>query len=66
LQEARHHGTGAPIAALARHRTDQWVAVGGEGESPVYPSLDPNLLQAGIAFKAEGQFVFDPVGLFLE
>ena len=66
LQKARHHRAGAPVAALAAHRPHQRVAVGRECEGAVDPRLDAHLLQRGIALEPQRQFVFDPVGLFLE
>ena len=49
LQEARHHRAGRPVAALARHRADQRVAVGREGEGAVHPGLDARVLGGGVA-----------------
>ncbi len=51
LAEARHHGTGGPVIAQARHRTDQGIAVWREGEGTIDHGLDPRRAQHGIALE---------------
>ena len=65
LQEARHHGAGRPVAAFARHGAYQRIAIGGECERAVHPSLHSHILQGRVAFKAQDQLFLDPVGVFL-
>ena len=66
LKEAGHHCTGTPIALFARNRPDKRIAVRRKGKGAIDPGFHANFLQNRISFKTEGEFMFDPVGLFLE
>ena len=66
LAEARHHRAGDPEVRQPRHRPDQGVAVGGEGEGAVDHLLDPGVLQGRIVAEAGLQRRGDPVEVRLQ
>ena len=66
LQEPRHDAAGEPVAALARDRADQRIAVGREGERAVDPFAHAGGLQDRIAAVNEFEFVGDPVDVLLQ
>ena len=63
LAEPGHDRAGRPVVAQARHRTDERVAVGGEGEGAVDDAFHARLLQRGEAGIGEGDAVLDLVQL---
>src|SRR5207247_622121 len=66
LQEPGHHSAGEPIAALARDRADQWIAVRRKSECAVYPFAHARGLQHGIAAVDEFELVGDAIDVFLQ
>ena len=61
LGEPGHTATRGPVVADARHRSDERVPVGGEGERAVHPFLDPGVCQHGEAREPDRKLRHDPV-----
>ena len=66
LKEASHHAAGEPVAALARDRADEWIAVGREGKGAVHPFTDAGPLQDRISPIDELQFLGDAIDVLLK
>ena len=66
LEEAGHHAAGEPVAALARDRADERIAVGREGEGAVDPFADAGPLQHRIAAVDEFEFLGDALDILLK
>jgi len=52
LAEASHHRAGDPVVAQAAHRSDERIAVGGEGEGAVHGLADADAAERGEVFEA--------------
>ena len=66
LAKSCHHAHRHPVVAQTRHRPDQRVAVGAEGEGTVHDVLDAGAPQGGNALETELEALGDVVELGCE
>ena len=66
LGEAGHHAAGDVEVAQARHRPDQGIAVGGEGERAVDHPLDPGAPERREVLEGDLEARRDPIEVGLE